>query len=475
MKSDGRRGLLRRGQAGLRRLLIARVGNVDPVLVIVCMAIASTQTAWSVVVPVLPLYATEFGANATQLGLLIALFGIGRLVVNIPAGMLSERLDPRKMLLVSVACVVVLQAVTAFAPSLTVLLVLRFVAGLAGGMAITSGMTLVVHLTSSADRGRAMSLLQGCQLIGGAFGPALGGLVASLWGYRAPFLACGLLATLVLVFGARILLRAPATVEGAAVGSDALSREPATVEPAAVEPAAVQSGAVQSGAVQPEPAQPGSAQPAAPERSLLRRLLGDGSFLAICAVGFSVFLNRFAGTQSLVPIIAYTVVGLSVGQLGGLMGAVTFTNLILVTIVGRLSDRIGRKRVIVPGLLVVAVSQPVYALTSSPMAFVLVTLLTGIALGFSGPTPAAYMADVAPADGRGTAVGIYRTFGDLAAVIGPIGLGWLVDHTGYQAAVLTLAGVMLAATVIFATVARETVGPRAAHPHATRPEVARSS
>ncbi|MGW5365585.1 MFS transporter [Actinopolymorpha pittospori] len=440
------------------------MGNVDPVLVIVCMAIASTQTAWSVVVPVLPLYATEFGANATQLGLLIALFGIGRLVVNIPAGMLSERLDPRKMLIVSVACVVVLQAVTAFAPSLTVLLVLRFLAGLAGGMAITSGMTLVVHLTSSADRGRAMSLLQGCQLIGGAFGPALGGLVASLWDYRAPFLACGLLATLVLVFGARILLRAPATVESAAVGPDAANREPATVEPAAVESAAVQSGAVQSGAT----------QPAAPERSLLRRLLGDGSFLAICAVGFSVFLNRFAGTQSLVPIIAYTVVGLSVGQLGGLMGAVTFTNLILVTIVGRLSDRIGRKRVIVPGLLVVAVSQPVYALTSSPMAFVLITLLTGIALGFSGPTPAAYMADVAPADGRGTAVGIYRTFGDLAAVIGPIGLGWLVDHTGYQAAVLTLAGVMLAATVIFATVARETVGPRAAHPHATRPEVARS-
>lgn len=459
VKPDSRRGVLRRGRAGLRRLLLARVGNVNRVLVIVCMAIASTQTAWSVVVPVLPLYATEFGANATQLGLLIALFGVGRLVVNIPAGMLSERLDPRRMLLVSVACVVLLQAVTAFAPSFTVLLVLRFVTGLAGGMAITSGMTLVVHLTSPADRGRAMSLLQGCQLIGGAFGPALGGLVASLWGYRAPFLACGLLATLVLVFGTRTLLRAPATVD-ADVGADAAGREPAAAEAAAAEPAAVQ----------PEV----TAEPTAPERSLVRRLLGDGSFLAICAVGFAVFLNRFAGTQSLVPIIAYTVVGLSVGQLGGLMGAVTFTNLILVTIVGRLSDRIGRKRVIVPGLLVVAVSQPVYAMTSSQVTFVLVTLLTGVALGFSGPTPAAYMADVAPADGRGTAVGIYRTFGDLAAVIGPIGLGWLVDHTGYQAAVLTLAGVMLAATVIFATVARETVGPRAAHPHATRPEVARS-
>ena len=77
--------------------------------------------------------------------------------------------------------------------------------------------------------------------------------------------------------------------------------------------------------------------------------------------------------------------------------------------------------------------------------------------GNSGPTPAAYMADVAPADGRGPAVGIYRTAGDLAAVVGPIGLGWIVDHVGYRTAVLVLAAVTLLAVGIFAAIARETV------------------
>ena len=432
--------------AGLQigRVLTERLGRVNRVLVIVCLAVAATQTAWSIVVPVLPLYADEFGANATQLGLLIALFGVGRLVVNIPAGMLSERLDPRRLLLVAVVSVVALQAATAFAPSLGVLLALRFASGLAGGMAITTGMTLVVHLTQSSDRGRAMSLLQGFQLIGGAFGPGLGGLVASVWGYRAPFLACGLLAALVVVFGSRTLLRQPLReVTGA---------PPSGADPAGADPAGSPGGG------------PAADRGSPAGRSALRRLLGDRSFLAICAVGFSVFLNRFAGTQSLVPIIAYTVVGLTVGQFGALLSAVTVTNLVVVSLAGRLSDRIGRKRVIVPGLLVVSLSLPVYAVTSDPVLFAAVTLVAGLAMGFSGPTPAAYMADVAPADGRGTAVGIYRTAGDLAAVVGPIGLGLLVDHAGHQAAVLTLAAVMLAVVVTFASTARETVGPHAARP-----------
>ncbi|MEQ4203789.1 MFS transporter [Actinopolymorpha sp. B17G11] len=413
-----------RGSRGIRHRISGRLRSAGRPLVIVCLAVAATQAAWGVVVPVLPLYAEEFGANATQLGLLIALFGVGRLVVNIPAGILCERLDPRRLLLWSVVAVVLLQVATAFAPTLDVLLGLRFAAGLAGGMAITSGMTLVVHLTRLADRGSAMSLLQGFQLIGGAFGPALGGLVATLWGYRAPFLACGVMAALVVTFGWRTLLR---TASPGRTPSD----PPASADA--------------DRAVRPQ------------ARSAVRRLLTDRSYLAICGVGFSIFLNRFAGTQSLVPIIAYTVVGLSVGQFGGLLGIVTFVNLIMVTIAGRLSDRIGRKRVIVPGLAMVGLALPAYAVTSDPLWFASVVLVTGVALGFSGPTPAAYMADVAPADGRGPAVGIYRTAGDLAAVVGPIGLGWIVDHVGYRSAVLVLATVTLLAVGVFAGIARETV------------------
>lgn len=52
---------------------------------------------------------------------------------------------------------------------------------------------------------------------------------------------------------------------------------------------------------------------------------------------------------------------------------------------------------------------------------------------------------------------MYRTFGDLAGIVGPISLGWLVDHTGYQMAVVVLAAVIMTTILVFAFVARETV------------------
>ncbi|HEY0691728.1 MAG TPA: MFS transporter [Kribbella sp.] len=389
----------------------------DPVLVIVCLIVATTQMAWGVVVPVLPAYATEFGASTTQLGLVVAMFGLGRLVVNTPAGLLCARVNPRIPLLGAAAGVVACQALMATASSLGMLLALRLATGLAGGMAITCGMVLIADVVSGAGRGRAMSLLQGMQLAGGAAGPALGGMSAEVFGIRAPFLLSGGLTALVLLVGSRRLLRSPL-------------RRP--VEP--------------DGSPAPET----TAGP-------MRRMFRDRSYWAICAVGFAVFFHRFGGTQSLVPIIAYTAAGLTVGQLGLLMGLVTLANVLMLPLAGSLSDRLGRKRVIVPGLALVALAMPAYVLSASPAWFVAATLVTGLAMGFSGPAPAAYVADIAPADGRGPAVGVYRTFGDLAAVIGPIAVGWLIDVTDYRVAVLVLAALVLLAVVIFATAARETV------------------
>ncbi|OLT09786.1 hypothetical protein BJF78_06160 [Pseudonocardia sp. CNS-139] len=402
----------------LRSAVRAGRERFDPVLLVVCLAVAMTQTAWAVVVPVLPAYVAEFGAGATELGLIVAMFGIGRLVVNVPAGLLSQRVDPRLLLVGSVLGVVVLQAACAFAPNLGVLLVLRFVMGLSGGIAITCGMVLVSDLTTAANRGRAMATLQGVQLVGGAIGPVIGGFTSAWWGNRAPFLVCGVLALLVVVFGTRTLMRA---------------RLP---------------GPEQA----PRPATGGAARGPSAARSLLR----DRSFLAVCGVGFSVFLHRFGGMQSLIPVVAYSVVGMSVAQFGVLLGAVTLGNLLTLPLAGHLNDRFGRKQVIVPGLLVVGAGVPLYAVTADPVWFIVITVVTGLASGICGPTPAAYVADLVPAGGRGPAVGLYRTAGDLAGVVGPVALGWLVDAGDHRAAVLALAAVVFGSGVVFALAARET-------------------
>lgn len=379
-------------------------------LVVVSACVASVQMSWSIVVPVLPIYAGMFGLGAAQLGLVVGIFGVGRLLVNIPAGMVADRVDRRWLLLWSVLAVVVAQVFTGLVPGYGALLAVRLAAGLAGGVAITSGMSLLADLTTTESRGRDMATLQAFQLIGGSLGPVVGGLLA-VYGPRAPFLVSGVAAVAVAVWARRVLARVTLPAR--------------------------------------------SAPPAAAGRvSWFNRDVAGA-----CLLGFSVFFHRFGGMQALVPLIAYGAVGIGVAHLGLLLGGITVCNVLVVRFAGGLSDRIGRKRVIVPAMAVVSSGCAALALAGTIPAFVIATLVTGVAAGFSGPTPAAYLADVAAPSARGTAVGVYRTFGDIGTIAGPVLLGLAAESWGYATAALLLAGVVAATTAVFAAISRETTGP----------------
>jgi MFS family permease len=83
-----------------------------------------------------------------------------------------------------------------------------------------------------------------------------------------------------------------------------------------------------------------------------------------------------------------------------------------------------------------------------------VLLAVGLLTSVGGPVPAAYLADVAPQGRIGAATGVYRTCGDLATVLGPVILGWVLDHGGPAPAVAVLALVSIGAGLIFAALAR---------------------
>jgi DHA1 family multidrug resistance protein-like MFS transporter len=396
--------------------------HVDPVLTVVCLAIAATQSAWAVIVPILPLYVEQFDASALDLGIVVALFGVGRLLANIPAGFLCQYFDPRKILVFSVLGVVVCLTLTGFVSTFRALLVLRLLTGIAGGVAITSGITLVAMMTVPSSRGFTMSMLHSVQLVGSSSGMALGGVVYAAWGERAPFLVCGVFAAAVLAGGSPFLFRSP---------HPSAAAHPATPRP-----------------------------PSTGTRPAARALLRDRSFLALCAVGFSVFFHRFGGLQSVLPLFAYSVVGLGVAEYAWLQGSVGIAGLGLAVLAGILSDRLGRKAIITSGLAIAGFGLPILALTDDVLWFVAVVLVTSLAVGFSGPPQQAYLADIAPPTALGPAIGVFRSVGDLAGIIGPIVLGLVADYAGLQAAVLVLSAVMIIPVLLFALTAKEAPGRR---------------
>lgn len=123
---------------------------------------------------------------------------------------------------------------------------------------------------------------------------------------------------------------------------------------------------------------------------------------------------------------------------------------------GALSDRVGRKPLIVGGMVLQAFGIATVAGGSSWPAFVVGQSLLGIGTGMVYPTLIASIVDVAPAVYRAAAVGVYRLWRDLGYAFGAILSGLLADYLGISWAIWGVALLTLASGLVVAIRMRET-------------------
>ena len=142
-------------------------------------------------------------------------------------------------------------------------------------------------------------------------------------------------------------------------------------------------------------------------------------------------------------------------------------SLLVLPFVGAISDRFGRKSIIVPGmmlyvvcLLILGYSTPVWIL-SAAVVFAIGIFIFGMAQGASGPVPIAYIADVSPIERQATAQGMARTVVRCRPdERGGRFLGLISDNFGTSEALYGTAVVMAIFMLIFWFFARETAGRR---------------
>ena len=100
-----------------------------------------------------------------------------------------------------------------------------------------------------------------------------------------------------------------------------------------------------------------------------------------------------------------------------------------------------------------------------PFFFVAGTVLS-LGTGLIGPTPVAFAGDLAPPGKTGVAMGLYRTFGDIGFITGPILLGWISEAfsgriagvSAYSIAMEFNALLIGLTAVLLVVVGRETAG-----------------
>ncbi|MGF1597231.1 MAG: MFS transporter [Acidimicrobiales bacterium] len=387
----------------------------DERLLVICGSTVLVMAGQGVVAPVLPLYADGFGVSTAVVGLTFTSFGLARLALNVPAGLWADRYGRRLLLIGGPIVTAVGMIGSGLAPSIWVLLAWRLVAGAGSALYMTGAQIYLIDIAAEHQRGRYIATNQGALLVGVSVGPAVGGLLAAAYGLRAPFIVVGIGALLTAVYGA---LRLPET--GGPDGDD--------------------------------PADP---IPASEVSRARRTFLTSPQFVAVGLVSFAIFGIRAGYRQTLVPLVGADRFGFDTGDLGLLFTGLGIVGLVLIGPAGWVADRFGRKPAIVPPGYVAVAGVVLTALSGSELWFVFGLVLSAVGTGVSGPAPAAFVADIAPPELRGSAMGLYRTWGDLGLVLSPVLSGALADATSIPTAMMANAAVLAAAVTWFLVVGRE--------------------
>ncbi len=384
----------------LPRFLRAGSAGLDPQVILLSATSFVIMLGSSIISPVLPLYAREFGVSYAGVGLLVSSFALGRLAFDYLGGALADRVSPR-LLTTFGALVTALSAfLCAQASSYPWLVFYRAVEGIGSAFYVITIMAIFARNVGPEQMGKAMGFYQSMILLGVSFGPTLGGVAAEIWGLRAPFYAMSAFAVVVAAVTFRFV----------------------------------------SGDVRPAHEEPRSRPPLA----AVARHTTSRSFVYILVLTFLVFALR-AGTRSnLIPLFGGEEGGLSESAIGIILSASAFSNFAVLWHAGSVLDRRGRQQVALPTLAATAALCIAFAASPGFWNLLVVSTLLGVALGYLAPAPAAMVADLTPRDMLGAVIGVYRMAGDFGLLIGPVALGAVATRFGFEAAFVFGAAVSLA-------------------------------
>jgi DHA1 family multidrug resistance protein-like MFS transporter len=153
--------------------------------------------------------------------------------------------------------------------------------------------------------------------------------------------------------------------------------------------------------------------------------------LPLFVLGFCSYIS-FTLLFPVIPDYAASF-GASVAMVGVAVGIYSYVTALLVIPFGMLSDRIGRRNLLLVGLVVYILSPLLYLLVSDPAQLLLVRACHGLASAIFIPVAHALVVDMAPPQRMGEAMGWYTTSTQLSFIAGPLIGGFLLNYFGFDA------------------------------------------
>jgi MFS family permease len=361
----------------------------------------------NLVTPLLPAIRHDMAVSIAAMGGFVSTYGLARLIVDLPSGALTTRIGSRPVAVLGVTLNAVASVGAMLAPRFDLLVIARVVTGVGAGLIATVVLSALSEVAPPRIRGRVMSLYQVGNNLGIALYPLLGGLIGTLFGWRAAY---GVAAAAALASGlvlASVLTRVP------------LRR-------------------------------PRGERPKEKQQDSSGRRTLKAPMLALVVIYFGVvanMINRHGFRNTVLPLFASSDLGLGELQIATGITVMSLTG-ILVTIPGAaLGDRIGRRRIVVAGLAILAVGDLAFRWAATNFVTFLVTALVIGCGDFFSSSQTALLSDLVEGPRRAWALGAYRFFVDVGALVGPTGLAALLAFRGPTLAIGAAAGVLALAAV----------------------------
>jgi MFS transporter, DHA1 family, multidrug resistance protein len=352
-------------------------------------------------VALLPEFGRELSMSTFQLGLVTTVFAVGRLVADLPGGHFADKVRAVNLMALAAGGVAAGSLLLGLSWVALVVYVACFLLGICSATTNATGMTFFSTVSGTSHRGTSMAVFSAALLGGQAIGPAAAGLIASVGGWRvAMFVAAAAAGIVVLV-----LLMARS------------SQPPIPVERAG---------------------NPGLADPRG--RALL-------PLLVLQSVSFAVFLTLGSVSQTMVPIIGADDLGLGTAAIGLALGVGGLARFGGTLVGGRLSDRLSRKSVLVPGLLIQAFGVSLLSLEPTVTLWIGAIVVMSLA-SFAVPVAATILGDLTDPARVGSQLGRFRFVGDLGLITGPLVVTGLFAGFGRVVAFLFVAGVLITAALL---------------------------
>ena len=371
-------------------------------LLVIFFVVFLDLVAFGIVIPILPYYSKTFGASAFQLGWLMAIYSIMQFLCAPFWGGLSDRIGRRPVLLLTILGGASTMVATALAGDYWILFAARFLAGIFGAN-ISTATAYIADVTSDENRAKGMGIIGAGFGLGFIFGPAIGGIL-SVHGYATPILLAAALGLLNFLFAFFVLEE---------------SREPGK-SPAAT-----------------------------------KKFSAEGMRLAFARNSTAIpiglfFLSTLAFTQLEVIFGLFVLgkFGYGAREAGYLLAGMGVVSAFLQGgFIGRLAKRYGEKTLLPAGFFFMAISLLGAPFASTVALFGLFLFGIAIGNGLVNPSLSSLVSKAAPADKRGSVLGIFQSGSSLARVVGPPLAGILFDRAGPASPMFLSCALMAIATV----------------------------